>query len=150
MNRLIIISIWILFYHTLVYGQVQLQTIAEKSEFKSTANYHDVVSYIEILKKSSPFIRTETIATSFEGRDIPLLIIGNPLPESPKDLINDNRIVVYIQANIHAGEVEGKEASYHVEPVTFTWMVNPNGDNALIAYMRDKMMPVHINQKSGI
>jgi murein tripeptide amidase MpaA len=239
MNRLIITSIWILFYHSLVYGQVHLQTIAEKSEFKSTANYHDVVSYIEILKKSSPYIRTETIATSFEGRDILLLVIGNPLPKSPKDLINDKRIVVYIQANIHAGEVEGKEASlmfardllkekdpvllknvvllicplfnpdgnekisqlnrthqngpvngvgvryngqyldlnrdaikaespevkgvlanvfnkwdpsifmdchttdgsYHVEPVTFTWMVNPNGDNALIAYMRDKMMP---------
>jgi hypothetical protein len=32
--------------------------------------------------------------------------------------------------------------SYHVEPVTFTWMVNPNGDKALIDYMRTKMMPV--------
>ena len=31
--------------------------------------------------------------------------------------------------------------SYHVEPVTFTWMVNPNGDNSLIRYMRDKMIP---------
>ena len=31
--------------------------------------------------------------------------------------------------------------SYHVEPVTFTWMVNPNGDNSLIRYMRDKMVP---------
>ena len=31
--------------------------------------------------------------------------------------------------------------SYHVEPVTFTWMVNPNGDNSLISYLRDKMMP---------
>jgi hypothetical protein len=31
--------------------------------------------------------------------------------------------------------------SYHVEPVTFTWMVNPNGDNSLIAYLRDKMIP---------
>ena len=31
--------------------------------------------------------------------------------------------------------------SYHVEPVTFTWMVNPNGDNSLIKYMRDRMAP---------
>jgi hypothetical protein len=31
--------------------------------------------------------------------------------------------------------------SYHVEPVTFTWMVNPDGNNSLISYMRDKMMP---------
>jgi len=31
--------------------------------------------------------------------------------------------------------------SYHVEPVTFTWMVNPNGNNSLIKYMRTKMVP---------
>jgi len=33
------------------------------------------------------------------------------------------------------------DGSYHVEPVTFTWMVNPNGDSSLISYMRSKMMP---------
>jgi hypothetical protein len=33
------------------------------------------------------------------------------------------------------------DGSYHVEPTTFTWMVNPNGDNSLISYMREKMMP---------
>ena len=33
------------------------------------------------------------------------------------------------------------DGSYHVEPTTFTWMVNPNGDRSLIGYMHDKMMP---------
>jgi hypothetical protein len=33
------------------------------------------------------------------------------------------------------------DGSFHVEPVTFTWMVNPDGDNSLIRYMRDKMIP---------
>jgi hypothetical protein len=31
--------------------------------------------------------------------------------------------------------------SFHEEPVTFTWMMNPAGDRGLINYMRDKMMP---------
>jgi dipeptidyl-peptidase-4 len=222
-----------------IFSQVILQTVAEKSEFKSTSDYSDVIFFIDKLKKSSPYIRVENIAVSTEGRDIPLLIIGNPLPKSPADLESDDRIVLYVQANIHAGEVEGKEAtlmyardllneknsailkdvvilicplfnpdgnekitplnrtyqngplngvgvryngqfldlnrdamkaespevsgvitnvfnrwdpsvfmdchttngSYHVEPVTFTWMVNPNGDNSLISYMRNKMMP---------
>jgi hypothetical protein len=31
--------------------------------------------------------------------------------------------------------------SYHEEPVTFTWMMNPNGDRNLINFMRDEMMP---------
>jgi hypothetical protein len=37
------------------------------------------------------------------------------------------------------------DGSFHVEPVTFTWMVNPNGDASLISYMRDKMMPAVSN-----
>ena len=221
------------------YPQDRLLTVAERSDFTSTSNYEDVMTFIGHLKELSPLIRVEKIAESVEGRDVPLLIIGNPLPGSPEELKNDNRIVIYVQANIHAGEVEGKEAvlmfardllsgkhpglldnvvfllcpnfnpdgnepisplnrthqngpvngvgvryngqmldlnrdamkaespevrgvltnvfnrwdplvfmdchttngSYHVEPVTFTWMVNPNGDNTLIKYMRDHMAP---------
>ena len=106
-------SFWLTIFITAanVFGQVNLQTVAEKSDFKSTSDYNDVIHFIDQLKKSSPYIRVENIATSVEGREIPLLIIGNPLPKSPKDLVNDKRIVVYIQANIHAGEVEGKEAT---------------------------------------
>ncbi len=52
----------------------------------------------------------ETIARSVGGRDIPLLIIGDPLPATPEDARKDGRIVLYIQGNIHAGEIEGKEA----------------------------------------
>jgi hypothetical protein len=230
-----------------VIGQFDFQTVGEKSEFKSTSNYNDVKAFIDRLIKSSQYIRLEKLATSIEEREIPLLIIGNPLPKSPKDLVNDKRIVVYIQADIHAGEVEGKEAtlmyvrdllkdknsdilknvvllicplfnadgnekispqnrtyqngpvngvgvryngqfldlnrdamkvespevrgvltkifgkwdpavfmdchttdgSYHVEPTTFTWMVNPGGDTSLIGYMRDRMMPEISKTLSG-
>lgn len=69
------------------------------------------MTFIDQLIKASPYIRIENIATSSEGRKIPLLVIGNPLPKSPGDLSLDKRIVVYVQANIHAGEVEGKEAT---------------------------------------
>ena len=41
------------------------------------------------------------------------------------------------------------DGSYHVEPTTFTWMVNPNGDQSLIGYMRDKMMPEMSETLSG-
>ena len=42
---------------------------------------------------------------------MPVIVIGDPVPASPLDLRIDDRAVVYIQANIHAGEVEGKEAA---------------------------------------
>jgi len=95
----------------LVQGQEKLQTVAESSEFKSTSKYADVMDFIRSLQGRSDLIRMEIMCTSAEGREVPLLIIGNPPPSSPKDLIHDSRAVVYIQGNIHAGEVEGKEAS---------------------------------------
>ncbi|MFA7229233.1 MAG: M14 family metallopeptidase, partial [Melioribacteraceae bacterium] len=85
-------------------------TVAEKSNFESTSRYSEVMDFFKQLKKISPNIKIESIGKSIEGRDIPLIIIGKPLIQSIKNLKKEKRIVVYIQANIHAGEVEGKEA----------------------------------------
>jgi len=94
---------------------------------KSTSEHKDVIEFINNLKRSYEYIRIENIATSSEGRDIPLLIIGNPLPESPESMKDDDRIVVYIQGNIHAGEVEGKEAS-----LMFARDILKTGDSELL------------------
>jgi hypothetical protein len=69
------------------------------------------MGFIAELQRLSPYLRVETLCTSAEGRDVPLLVIGKPLPALPSSLGNDPRKIVYIQANIHAGEVEGKEAT---------------------------------------
>ncbi len=239
MKRILLTALPLIIFLGQVAGQVKFQTTAEKTDYKSTSNYNDVMTFISQLTKSSKLVRVEKMATSVEGMEVPLLVIGNPLPATPSDLRNDKRIVVYVQANIHAGEVEGKEAtlmfardllsekspallkdvvllicpnfnpdgnekispqnrtyqngpvngvgvrydgmyldlnrdamkaespevrglisnvfdkwdpavfmdchttdgSYHVEPVTFTWMVNPAGDESLIDYRRTRMVP---------
>jgi len=217
-------------------SQEALLTTAEKTNYEKTSTYGEVMAFISGLE-SSPYMRLETIATSIEGRKIPLMVIGNPLPQNLSE-VGDGRIVVYIQANIHAGEIEGKEAtqmlardllknpesdvmknvvilinpilnadgnekfseqnrtnqngpksvgiryngqnldlnrdamkletpeirgvvenvlnkwdpaisvdchttngSFHEEPTTFIWMMNPNADRKLINFMRDDMMP---------
>jgi len=86
-------------------------TRAEQTDYRATSRHEDVLGFIQELQKKSPLIRVENLAVSNEGRPIPLIIIGHPLPLSPRELRFDQRLVVYIQANIHAGEVEGKEAS---------------------------------------
>jgi len=92
-------------------AQTGPQTTAETSAYTATSTYAEVMSFIKSLQKLSPHIRIEKIAVSAEGRDIPLLVIGKPVPASPAAISKaDRRIPVYIQANIHAGEVEGKEA----------------------------------------
>lgn len=88
----------------------KILTVAEKSNYESTSRLEDVVKFFNRLKKISSNLRIESIGKSMEGRNIPLIIIGKPLPKSLKYLKKDRRIVVFLQANIHAGEVEGKEA----------------------------------------
>ena len=87
------------------------RTTAEASDYAATSTCADVAAFIRDLQKLSPLVRVETIAVSTEGRDIPLLVVGQPVPRDPLALRYDKRIVVYVQANIHAGEVEGKESA---------------------------------------
>ncbi|MDP6414033.1 MAG: M14 family metallopeptidase, partial [Gammaproteobacteria bacterium] len=86
-------------------------TRAESSDYSATSRYADVMAFIHALQRQSDLLRVETLGISPEGNKIPLLVIGSPVPSSPTDLNHDDRVVVYFQANIHAGEVEGKEAA---------------------------------------
>jgi murein tripeptide amidase MpaA len=86
-------------------------TTAERSGFTATSRHADVMAFIAELQRLSPHVRVEPMATTAEGRVIPLLVIGDPVPASPAALRHDARAVVYLQANIHGGEVEGKEAA---------------------------------------
>ena len=92
-------------------GQERPLTVAEATQWKATSRYADVMKFIGDLQRLSPFVRVETLCTSAEGRLVPLLVVGKPLPALPAALTGDPRLVVYIQGNIHAGEVEGKEAT---------------------------------------
>jgi hypothetical protein len=87
------------------------RTTAESTDYAATSTYADVLAFIRDLQKLSPLVRVETICVTAEGRDVPLLVVGKPLPQDPLALRYDKRVVVYFQANIHAGEVEGKEAT---------------------------------------
>jgi dipeptidyl-peptidase-4 len=95
-----------------VHGQDKLLTVAEKTNFESTSKNEDIIAFIDQLKSTSKNISTEKIFTSAEGYEVPLIIIADPLPViKDNKYVKDGRTVVYIQANIHAGEVEGKEAT---------------------------------------
>ncbi len=85
----------------------KLLTVAEATDYKQTSLHADVVAFIRELQKMSPRLRVETLCVSAEGKDVPLVIVGDPLPASPLEARQLGKPVVYIQANIHAGEVEG-------------------------------------------
>src|SRR3954463_12091558 len=85
-------------------------TRAERTNFLETSHYDDVVTFIDSLKTLGAKISTGSIAKTSEGRELPYVVVSRPLITTPAAARAANRPVAYIQANIHAGEVEGKEA----------------------------------------
>ena len=70
------------------------------------------MAFIRELQRLSPLVRVETLCDEHGGPRRPPPRRRQARPRlSPNGLKADKRMVVYIQANIHAGEVEGKEAS---------------------------------------
>jgi hypothetical protein len=87
-----------------------LLTVSEKSDYQATSRHADVVDFCTQLAKQAPRVRLAELGTSSEGRKLPLLILADPPVASPKEALATNKLVVLVIGNIHAGEVDGKEA----------------------------------------
>jgi hypothetical protein len=85
-------------------------TRAERTNFLETSHHEDVLVFIDSLKKLGAKIATGSIGKTAEGRELPYVIASRPLVSTPEQARALNRPIAYIQANIHGGEVEGKEA----------------------------------------
>jgi zinc carboxypeptidase len=85
-----------------------LQTRAERTNYRETSRYDDVVAFMEAVSKAAPRIHLTTFGYTFEGRPLPLAVIG-VADASPDTVRRSGKTRVYLQGNIHAGEVEGKE-----------------------------------------
>jgi hypothetical protein len=86
------------------------QTRAERSAFTETSTYADVLAFLDSLRATGQPFHRGSIGHTSEGRAIPFVVLSRPLYDSPNAVRQSGRPVVYVQANIHAGEVEGKEA----------------------------------------
>jgi len=86
-----------------------LQTRPERTNYEETSRYDDLAAFLKALSAASPLVRTMSFGTTEEGRAMPLATLSNPAVARPADR-PAGRPVVFILANIHGGEVEGKEA----------------------------------------
>src|SRR5688572_3578843 len=95
----------------MISGQsADMRTRAEITNYVETSTYADVTRVIDGLVSTSPLVHTESFGKTEEGRDLPLMVISDPKVETPAAARKLGRPLVFVQANIHAGEVEGKEA----------------------------------------
>jgi dipeptidyl-peptidase-4 len=85
-------------------------TVAESSNYTAGSRHAEVVAFCEQLAKESPLVRLGELGTSHEGRKLPLLIVADPPVANAQAAAASGKLVVFAMGNIHAGEIDGKEA----------------------------------------
>lgn len=95
-----------------VTGPLKAQaTTAERSGYQATSSHAEVLDFLAALQRAGGVVRVATLATSTEGRRVPYVLAARPLVAGPAEAQRTGKPIIYLQANIHAGEVEGKEAA---------------------------------------
>ncbi len=88
----------------------ELITRAERKDFAETSLYADVINFVNSAVSRSPKLRAGAFGASAGGLDLPLVVVSAEGIATPEEARLYNLPVVLLAANIHAGEVEGKEA----------------------------------------
>jgi hypothetical protein len=86
-------------------------TPAEAAQFRTTPSYADTLAYLERLQQAAPnVIRVATFGTSPQGRPMTVVIASGDGTFDPAAARKAGKPVVLLQAGIHPGEIEGKDA----------------------------------------
>jgi Zinc carboxypeptidase len=88
------------------------RTHAEITNYDETPNYADTIDYAHRLADASPAIEYRGFGYSGQGRELPLLIASETGAFTPEAARAQNKAVVLIQACIHSGEPDGKDAGF--------------------------------------
>ena len=94
----------------LVAAQALPRTTAERTNYQATSTDADVGAFLDTLALAGAPVAITEMGTSTLGHPIYLVIASDPAITTRGEAAAAGKLVVYIQANIHAGEVEGKEA----------------------------------------
>ena len=86
------------------------RTRAEASGYTETTRYEEVLAFLGALRPRDGRMHSATMGYTSEGRRLPLVVWGDVADGTPEAVRASGKVAVYVQANIHAGEVEGKEA----------------------------------------
>uniref|UniRef100_A0A7V2B114 Peptidase M14 n=1 Tax=Rhodothermus marinus TaxID=29549 RepID=A0A7V2B114_RHOMR len=109
--RFIGLLVWPLVVQAQAVSLAFLQTRAEATNFIETTRYEEVLAFLDVLEASSSRIQVTTFGYTTEGRALPLVIYGKVV-NATADAVQaaSAPLRVLILANIHGGEVDGKEA----------------------------------------
>ena len=91
-------------------AQALPRTAAERTGYAATSSTAEVGAFLDSLQLAGAPIAVSEMGTTALGKPIYLVIASEPAVTSAAEAAASGKLVVYLQANIHGGEVEGKEA----------------------------------------
>ncbi|MEJ2189235.1 MAG: M14 family zinc carboxypeptidase, partial [Acidobacteriota bacterium] len=87
-------------------------TVAETSDFRATSSYVETMDYLRRLEAAAPqLMRVTDFGLSAQGRPLPLVIVSAEGAFTPAAAAASGKPTLLFQSCIHAGEVDGKDAT---------------------------------------
>lgn len=85
-------------------------TPAEQTGLTATPSYDETVAYLRKLAAASPLISLQEFGCSAQGRALYLVVAAKGGALTPDAARDTDRPALLVQAGIHAGEIDGKDA----------------------------------------
>ncbi|RJE74162.1 hypothetical protein BGP76_13295 [Reichenbachiella sp. MSK19-1] len=85
-------------------------TYCEQSGMTETPSYQETVAWLSKLVDTGSLLHLTTIGESEQQRDIVMVIASSEENFTVQGLKNSNKPLLLVQAGIHAGEIDGKDA----------------------------------------
>ncbi len=112
------------------------RTEYEISGCVASPDYAHTLDYCRRLAVASPMIRMLSMGITPQGRNIPLLVVSKDSLTTFESVRNGQRPVVLIQAGIHAGEIDGKDAGLMLlRDIAITGSLRHLVDNVIILFL---------------
>lgn len=136
----------------------ELRVTPERTGYAATSSSAEVTAFVDAVAGACPLLHAGVAGHSGEGRPIPFVLAADPPVDALREAAGDPRPKVLVMANIHAGEVEGKEAlqiilreiregrHHHLlrgRIVVFLPNYNPDGNDAMDPLNRPRQNGPH-------
>jgi hypothetical protein len=87
------------------------RTPAEASDYRTTPNYVETITYLERVAAAAPGqVTIENFGKTGEGRDLKIVIASKDGVFDPDAIHASGRAILLVQNSIHAGEMDGKDS----------------------------------------
>ncbi|NNF38081.1 MAG: hypothetical protein HKN71_05410, partial [Gemmatimonadetes bacterium] len=94
-----------------LHAQELPQTWQEVQDYRSGPTpYEPLMDFWYALDEMSERVHMETLTETLLGRDLPLIVISDPMITTPQDALRSGKTIVLLAPSVHGGEISPKES----------------------------------------